>query len=151
MHTSNNNPHKYLFPQDLVMLYLLWCLKTTVIFALHFTGLATKFLLLMVLFHNLHPVDQLAANHTAQRRRAASGLTVLFCDSHSAGRLTLFMMSKCFPCLFIKKHQAFCIGMMFCSIQVAHTRRRKYLPVKATDAKAEQAYSDRSRLETFLG
>lgn len=91
-----NNPHKYLFPQDLVMLYLLWCLKVTVVSTLHFTGLATKFMLLMVLFHNRHTVEKLTANHIAKRWKAAWGLTVLFCVSHRAGRLTLFMMSK-FP------------------------------------------------------
>jgi len=62
-----SNPHKYLIPQDLVMLYLFSCLKITVIFALHFIGLATIFTLLMVLFHNQHTAEKLTADHTAKR------------------------------------------------------------------------------------
>lgn len=138
-----NYPHKYLLSQVLVMLYLLWCLKRMIIFTLHFTGLVTKFMLLMVLFHDWHTVEKETANHRAKRWMAAWGLTVVFRVSCSPARPTLFMMSKCFPCLFTKKHQTFHITMVFCSIQVAHTGRIKYLPLKAADAKAEQTCFDR--------
>lgn len=123
-----------------MMFYLLWCQKITVIFTLCFTGLATKFTPLTVLFLNCYAVKKLTANPIAKRWRAAWGLTVFFCVSCGVGRLSLFLMNKC---LIIKNHQTFCIAVIFCAIHVAHTGRRKCLSRKATEPKAEQTYFDR--------
>lgn len=125
------------------MLHLLWCLKRTVVFTLRFTELPTKFRLRMVLFHNRHTDKKSTANPAAKRRRATGGLTALFCVPPQCWDVNSLMMTKCFPCPFIKKHQAFCIAMILCSVQIAHAGRRKYLSMKATDGKAEQSYLDR--------